>query len=117
MKFGGLMNLKALFNSILLTGSTAEVPAWVASSFPVIEIVLAVLITICSIFMIVAVVMQKGESNGATGITGASADTFYNRNKGGSLQGKLKKLVMIDAIVILVLAVLFLICFSIYTVV
>ncbi len=117
MNFGGFMNLKTLFNSILLSSSTAEVPEWVASSFPIIEIVLAALITVCSIFMIVAVVMQKGESNGATGITGASADTFYNRNKGGSLQGKLKKLVMIDAIIIMVLAIAFLICFSIYTVV
>ena len=115
------MKLNQLFNTtnMLLTTTTdnAEVPAWVAASFPVIEIILAVLITICSLFMIVAVVMQKGESNGATGITGVSADTFYNRNKGGSLQGKLKKLVMIDAIVIMVLAVLFLICFSIYKVV
>lgn len=112
------MNFNKLINnaSMLLSGTTnnTEVPAWVASSFPIIEIVLAALITICSIILIVAVVMQKGESNGATGITGATADTFYNRNKGGSLQGKLKKLVMIDAIVILVLAVIFLICFSIY---
>ncbi len=112
------MNLNTLLNnaSMLLSSTTdnAEVPAWVAASFPIIEIVLAVLITIASIILIVAVVAQKGESNGATGITGASADTFYNRNKGGSLQGKLKKLVMIDAIVIMVLAVLFLICFSIF---
>ena len=113
------MNITKLFNntSLLLTSTNnTEVPSWVAASFPIIEIVLAALITVCSLFMIVAVVMQKGESNGATGITGASADTFYNRNKGGSLQGKLKKLVMIDAIIILVLAVLFLICFSIYKV-
>ncbi len=101
-------------NLLLNSSAAAEVPEWVAASFPIIEIVLAALITVCSLFMIVAVVMQKGESNGATGITGASADTFYNRNKGGSLQGKLKKLVMIDAIVILVLAVAFLILFSIY---
>lgn len=112
------MNINKLINnaSMLLSSATdnKEVPDWVASSFPVIEIVLAALITVCAIFMIIAVVAQKGESNGATGITGASADTFYNRNKGGSLQGKLKKLVMIDAIIIMVLAVLFLICFSIY---
>ena len=112
------MKLNQLFNAtnMLLTSATdnTELPTWVVNSFPIIEIVLAAIITVCSIFMIVAVVMQKGESNGVTGITGSSADTFYNRNKGGSLQGKLKKLVMIDAIIIMVLAVLFLICFSIY---
>lgn len=101
--------------SLLLTDTNKEVPEWVANSFPIIEIVLAVLITICSIFMIVAVVAQKGESNGVTGITGSSADTFYNRNKSGSLQGKIKKLVTIAAILILVFAVAFLILSSIYS--
>ncbi len=118
MLIGGFMNLNTFIkNTSLLLTDNAEVPAWVASSFPVIEIVLAVLITLCSIVLIVGVIMQKGESNGATGITGSNADTFYNRNKSGSLQGKIKKLIMIDAIIILVLAIAFLICFSIYKVV
>ena len=99
------------FNFLL--DSNTELPGWVSSSFPIIEAVIAVIITLCSILMIVAVVMQKGESNGATGITGSTADTFYNRNKGGSLQGKLKKIITIDAIVIMVLAVVFLILSSI----
>ncbi len=113
------MNLNKLFSttSLLLTDTNAEVPAWVASSFPIIEIVIAVLITICALFMIVAVVAQKGESNGATGITGSSADTFYNRNKSGTFQGKIKKLITIDAIIILVLGVAFLILSSIYSIV
>lgn len=112
------MNLFNLFNNIgiLAADTNKEVPAWIASSFPIIEIILAVLITICSIFMIVAVVAQKGESNGVTGITG-TADTFYNRNKNGSLQGKLKKLVMIDACIILALGIAFLIFSTIYSVV
>ncbi len=53
---------------------------------------------------------------GFTGITG-QADTFYNRNKSGSLQGKIKKLVMIDAVIIMVLAVAFLVFSSIYSVI
>ena len=105
------MNLHTLFNnaSMLLADTNAEVAPWMAESFPVIKIVISVLLVICALFMIVAVVATKGESNGATGITGSSADTFYNRNKGGSLQGKIKKLIMIDAIVIMVLAVVFVI--------
>ncbi len=109
------MNIKFL-SSIICASTDKAVPTWVSNSFPIIEIVLAVLITICSIFMIVAVVAQKGESNGVTGITG-QADTFYNRNKSGSLQGKIKKLVMIDAVIIMVLAVAFLVFSSIYSVI
>lgn len=93
-----------------------EVAPWIANSFGIIEIIIAVLLAICSVFMIVAVVMQKGESNGVTGITG-QADTFYNRHKGGSLQGKLKKWVLIDAILILVLALAFVIMTQIYAIV
>lgn len=110
------MNFKFLNSIICADSASKAVPTWVSESFPIIEIVLAVLITICSIFMIIAVVAQKGESNGVTGITG-QADTFYNRNKGGSLQGKIKKLVMIDAVIIMVLAIAFLIFSSIYSVV
>ncbi len=104
------------YTSLLADSSNTEVAPWIASSFPIIEIIIAVLLTICSIFMIVAVVAQKGESNGVTGVTG-QADTFYNRNKGGSLQGKLKKWVLVDAIIILVLAIAFLILSRIYQIV
>ena len=100
--------------SLLLASN--EVPEWVAKSFPIIEIVIAAIITLCALFMIVAVVAQKGESNGSSALTG-QADTFYNRNKSSSLQGKLKKLVMIDAVVILVLAVAFLVLSQIYAIV
>lgn len=107
------MNFNTLFYTSLLLADNTELPVWVTKSFPVLEIIFVILLAICSIFMIVAVILQKSDSNGVAGITGRSADTFYNRNKSGSLQGKVKKLIMIDAIVILVLAVLFMICYSI----
>ncbi len=53
------MNIKFL-SSIICASTDKAVPTWVSNSFPIIEIVLAVLITICSIFMIVAVVAQNG---------------------------------------------------------
>ena len=99
--------------SLILADSNVERPDWIVKSFPIIEIVIACVITLCSILMIIAVVAQKGESNGVTGITG-QADTFYNRNKGSSLQGKIKKLITIDAVIILVLSIAFLILFRIY---
>jgi protein translocase SecG subunit len=99
--------------NFLADDNTAVAP-WVASSFPIIKIVLCVLLLVCAIFMIVAVIAQKGEANGLTGITGGTADTFYNRNKKGSLQGVIRKLVMIDAVLILVIGIAFLFINCIY---
>jgi len=97
----------------LLAANDSEMPAWVVKSFPTIKIVFFVLICICAIFIIVATLCQKSEAGGANAITG-QADTFYNRNKGESLQGKIKRWTVIAAIVIMVLCVLFLIVNSIY---
>lgn len=97
----------------LLAANDAEMPDWVVKSFPTIKIVLAVLICVCAIFIIVASLAQKTEAGGANAITG-QADTFYNRNKGESLQGKVKRWTVIASVVILVLCVLFLIVNTIY---
>ena len=97
----------------LIAASDQAVAPWVANSFHIIKTVLAVLICICAIFMIIATLMQKSEADGSAAITG-KADTFYNRNKGGSLQGTVKKLTIIDAVLLLVFCVAFLILNSIY---
>ena len=99
-------------NALMLAKNEAALPGWVVSSFPIIKIVLAVLIAICGIFMIVAVLAQKGEANGNT-ITGQT-DTFYNRHKGSSLQGIIKKLTVIDAILLVIFCIAFLVLNSIY---
>ncbi|MCR5553512.1 MAG: preprotein translocase subunit SecG [bacterium] len=99
--------------NLLLADENKEVSAFAKNVVPVLKIVIACVIALCAIFMIIAVVSQKGESNGITGVTG-NADTFYNRNKGASLQGKIKKLTAIDAAVLLVLCIAFLILNIIY---
>jgi protein translocase SecG subunit len=100
------------FVNFLADDNTAIAP-WVASSFPIIKIVIAVILVICAIFMIIAVMAQKGEANGVAGITG-TADTFYNRNKKGSLQGVIRKLITIDAVIMLVLGIAYLVIDCIY---
>ncbi|MBQ7453340.1 MAG: preprotein translocase subunit SecG [Clostridia bacterium] len=97
----------------LLADENAEVSAFRTNVVPVLKIIVAGIIALCAIFMIVAVVCQKGNSNGISGVTG-KADTFYNRNKGASLQGILKRLLVIDAIILLVLCVLFFVLNLIY---
>ena len=100
--------------NFLLADENKAVSPFVENVVPVLKIVVAVVIAVCSLFMIFAVVSQKGESNGITGVTGSSADTFYNRNKKASLQGKIKKWTIIDAIVLFVLCVAFLVLNLIY---
>ena len=102
-----------LFNMMLLANENQEVSSFRQNVVPVLKIVVACIIAVCAIFMIIAVVCQKGNSNGISGVTG-NADTFYNRNKGASLQGKIKKWTVIDAIVLLVLCVTFLILNLVY---
>ena len=102
-----------IFN-LLLADENKAVSPFVENVVPVLKIIIACVIALCAIFMIVAVVSQKGESNGITGVTGSSADTFYNRNKKASLQGKIKKWTVIDAIILFVLCVAFLILNLIY---
>ncbi len=90
-------------------------PNWVVNSFPIIKTVVVALLLLCSIFMIISVLVQQGNTNGIQGITGDSSDTFYNRNKGQSMQGKIKKFTIIDAVLMMVLCITYLILNTIYS--
>ncbi len=105
--------MNRFLNLALLLSDNQEVSQTTENVIPILKIVIACLIAVCAIFMIIAVVGQKGNSNGISGVTG-NADTFYNRNKGASLQGKIKKWTVIDAILLLVLCIAFLILNLIY---
>jgi preprotein translocase subunit SecG len=83
-----------------------EVAPWIADSFPIIRIILAVIIALMSLALIVTVIIQPSGSNGVNPITGQS-ETFYGKNKSRTLEGFLRKLTVILAISIAVLAVLF----------
>ena len=86
---------------------------WVVESWPIIKIIIMCVLAVFAIAMIVLVVMQKSNSNGISAISGQT-DTFYNRNKGATLQGKIKRWTVICAVVIMVLCVVFLIMTQIY---
>ena len=99
--------------NFLCKDENAGTAAWVVNSWPIIKIVIMCVLAVFAIAMIVLVVMQKSNSNGISAISGQT-DTFYNRNKGATLQGKIKKWTVICAIVIMVLCVVFLIMNQIY---
>lgn len=69
-------------------------------------IVLIAIMGIAAIAAIILVMIQPGNSRGIDGL-GGSSETFYGKNKGKSLESKLKMWTAICLIVLGVLAVVF----------
>ena len=108
---GGYM--KNIFTLICADENKATA-SWIVNSFPVVKIVIMALLAVLSLAMIILVVMQKGETNGSSALTGKS-DTFYNRNRKTTLQGKIKVLTIVVASVMMVLCLTFMILSQIYS--
>lgn len=67
-------------------------------------IVTVVFIAIC-IALVILVMLQESKSNGLTGTVGGMADTYWGKNKGRSMEGKLVKWTTILAVIFFVLTV------------
>ena len=68
-------------------------------------IVLGIYLLVCVALIIIATIQTK-ESQGASGtITGSSTNNFYEKNKGRTKEGKLKRLTIILGVVFVVLTV------------
>lgn len=70
------------------------------------SIVCVVLSTLCALFIIVVVMIQPGNSNGISALSGSS-DTFYGKNKSKTIESKLKKLTVICLVLMIVLMIIF----------
>jgi preprotein translocase subunit SecG len=71
------------------------------------------IMALLAIALIILIVMQKGNTNGSSALTGKT-DTFYNRNKKSTLQGKVKVLTIICASILMALCLVFMILTQIY---
>ena len=100
--------------SLLCADENAGVASWVEKSFPTIKIVIMAVLAFLSLAMIILVLMQKSNTNGVSAVTGQT-DTFYNRNKKSTLQGKVKVLTIIVASMMMVLCLAFMILNQIYS--
>ena len=65
--------------------------------------ILTVVFIILSIVITVVILMQEGKSAGLGAISGA-ADTYWGKNKGRSMEGKLVKFTKILAVAFIVIA-------------
>ena len=66
--------------------------------------ILTVLFVIICIFFSAVILLQEGKSAGLSGSIGGIADSYWGKNKGRSMEGKLEKLTKYAAILWLVLA-------------
>ena len=71
----------------------------------VVRIILTVVFIIVSIAIATIILMQEGKSAGLGVISGA-ADTYWGKNKGRSMEGKLEKITKWLIIVFMVIAVI-----------
>ena len=92
--------------SFLNFADNGLVADWFVTALPIYRDVILCLIAVCGIAIIVSVLMQNTTSSGASAITGIQ-DTYYAQNKGGTKEGRLKKITAICAIAIVVLIVLY----------
>ena len=72
----------------------------------VLSTICLVLSILAAIFVIIVVIMQPGNSNGIGAVSGQS-ETFYGKNKGKTLESKMKKLTVIAVIVLAVCMIAF----------
>ena len=68
-------------------------------------VVLFVYAIVCIILILLAT-MHRSEKPGASAtITGSSSNNFYDKNKGRTKEGKMKRLMIIDGILFVVLSI------------
>ena len=69
-------------------------------------VVLGIYLIIC-IALIIAATIQTKESSGASGtITGSSTNNFYEKNKGRTKEGKMKRITIILGVLFVIFGVL-----------
>lgn len=71
----------------------------------ILRIILTVLFALDCIALTVVVLMQEGKQQGLGAIAGA-ADTYWGKNKGRSMEGRLVKYTKILAVLFFILAIL-----------
>ena len=70
-----------------------------------VRLVVTIVFIIISIALTAIVLLQEGKSAGLTGSINGVADTYWGKNKGRSIEGKLEKGTKVLAVLFLVLAI------------
>lgn len=70
----------------------------------VLRVVLTIIFILICVALVVLVLMQEGKSAGLGDISGA-AESYWGKNKGRSMEGRLQKITRVLAILFMVIAV------------
>ncbi len=90
-----------------LLSSTAPLPSdGVWTAYQIVSLVLLAVMAVCALIAIIIVLFQPGNSTGIDAL-GGSSETFFGKNKGRSMESKMKKWTTISLIVLGVLAIAF----------
>ena len=57
----------------------------------VVKVLLSIIYVVLGIAISVVILMQEGKSNGLGSAIGGMADSYWSKNKGRSMEGKLEK--------------------------
>lgn len=69
--------------------------------------ILTIVYALCCIIVIILVLLQKSEQGGASeSIMGSSGSNFYEKNKGRTKEGRLKRYTILFSVIFVVLTVL-----------
>ena len=71
----------------------------------VLRTILMVLFVLVSIVLTVIILMQESKTTGLSGAINGAADTYWGKNKGRSMEGKLEKITKILAVVFFIMAI------------
>lgn len=99
-----------MFNFSLL----ADIPQWLANTMVISRYVIVGVIALCAVAIIFLVLFQKSNSDGGLNAISGVQETYFSQNKGQTRDGLLKKLTVILAIIIAVLAIVYWITLKVY---
>ena len=70
----------------------------------VVKVIVTIIFALICLALTVIVLMQEGKSGGLSGSVAGSTETYWGRNKGRSMEGKLEKITKYLAIGFIVLS-------------
>lgn len=80
--------------------ASEAVPVW----FQYVRYAMLGLVVLLALFLLAVILLQPGNTSGLGAISGG-ADTFFGKNKAKTMEGRLKKLTVIAAVLMMVLCV------------
>lgn len=69
------------------------------------RIVLTILYVIVCVAMVFVVLLQQSKAQGLSGTINGMAETYWGKNKGRSMEGKLEKITIVFAVVFVALSI------------